>query len=280
MVDVRQAIHFEQAEKMNTEELRKHFLADSLFAPGEVRSVYTHYDRMVLIGISPTDAPLVLGADLAKAAGADDFLDRRELAVINIGGGNATVTADGESYLLENEEALYIGKAATGVSFASADPKNPAKLYAVSAGAHTKFPNRKVTRAEASPQPMGSAETANKRTINKYIHEGLMQTCQLVVGLTRFEAGSVWNTMPAHTHDRRMEAYLYFDMPEDRLVVHLMGRPQETRHIIIRNEQAVVSPPWSIHCGSGTGAYAFVWAMAGDNQSFSDMDHIKIQDLK
>jgi len=280
MVDVRQAIHFEQAEKMNTEELRQHFLADSLFVPGEVRSVYTHYDRMVMIGISPLATPLMLGPELAKAAGATDFLDRRELAVINIGGGNAKVTADGETFVLENEEALYIGQAAKGVTFASVDAGNPVKLYAVSAGAHTKHPNRKVTKAEASPAPMGSAEQANKRVINKYIHEGILPTCQLVVGLTRFEAGSVWNTMPAHTHDRRMEAYLYFDMPEDRMVVHLMGRPQETRHIIVRNEQAVVSPPWSIHCGSGTGAYAFVWAMAGDNQSFSDMDHIKIQDLK
>ena len=279
-MDNRYAVHFDHAERMGTAELRQNFLVENLFEPGAVKAVYTHYDRLVLIGLCPLATPLSLGAELAKAAGAADFLDRRELAVINIGGGSARITVDGETFTLDNEDALYIGKAATGVSFASADPAHPAKLYAVSAGAHAKFPNRKVTKAEAAPQPMGSAETANKRTINKYIHAGLMPTCQLVVGLTRFEPGSVWNTMPAHTHDRRMEAYLYFDMPEDRLVVHLMGRPEETRHLIVRNEQAVVSPPWSIHGGAGTGAYAFVWAMAGDNQSFSDMDHVPIQGLK
>lgn len=279
-METRQAVHYEQAETLDTEGLRRHFLIETVFVPGEIRVTYTHYDRLVLIGISPLSKPLSFGPELAAIAGVSNFLERRELALINIGSGSAQIVADGETFIIEQEEALYIGKGAQNVSFASVDIKNPAKLYAVSAPAHMRNPHRKVTKAEASPQPMGTAESANKRTINKYIHDGLLPTCQLMMGLTRFEPGSVWNTMPAHTHDRRMEAYLYFDMPEDRMVVHLMGRPHATRHLIVRNEQAVLSPPWSIHSGTGTGSYAFIWAMAGDNQSFSDMDAIPMSALK
>ncbi|MBF9232455.1 5-dehydro-4-deoxy-D-glucuronate isomerase [Microvirga alba] len=279
-MEVRQAIHHEQAETLDTEGLRRHFLIEEVFAPGEIRATYTHYDRLVILGISPLKTPLTFGPELAQIAGVSDFMERRELALINISAGAARVSVDGQSFIVENEEALYIGRGAADVSFTSVDPARPAKLYAVSAPAHARHPHRKVTKKEASPQPVGTAEAANKRTINKYIHADLLPTCQLMMGLTRFEPGSVWNTMPAHTHDRRTEAYLYFDMPSDRLVIHLMGRPCATRHLIVRNEQAVLSPPWSIHSGSGTGSYAFIWAMAGDNQSFTDMDFVPMEALK
>ncbi len=266
------ALHFEQAEALDTAGLRRHFLVEDLFAEGEIRAAYTHYDRMAVLGIVPVGKPLTFGADLAKVVGSTDFLARRELALVNVSAATAIVEADGESFELAPDEALYLGQNTGGVSFASADPMRPARLYGVSAPAHRRYPSRLVRKAEAMPQPMGSIETSNKRTIYKYIHPGLFPTCQLVVGMTRLEGGSVWNTMPAHTHDRRMEAYLYFEMPEDRLVVHLMGRPEQTRHLVVRNEQVVLSPPWSIHSGCGTGPYGFVWAMAGDNQDFADMD--------
>jgi 4-deoxy-L-threo-5-hexosulose-uronate ketol-isomerase len=279
-MDIRQAIHFEQAETLDTEGLRRHFLIENLFVPGEMRAIYSHYDRLVLLGISPEATPLAFSDDMAKSAGVADFLERRELAVVNLGGGAARIAADGEDYVIAPFEALYVGMGAEAVSFAAADRADPPRLYGVSAPAHVRYPNRKITQEEASPQALGTIEAANKRTIYKYVHDGLLPTCQLMLGITRFEPGSVWNTMPAHLHDRRMEAYLYFDMPEDRMVVHLIGRPQATRHLIVRNEQAVISPPWSIHSGSGTGSYAFVWAMAGDNQSFADMDFVPMESLR
>ncbi|MBA8881001.1 5-dehydro-4-deoxy-D-glucuronate isomerase [Phyllobacterium myrsinacearum] len=279
-MDIRQAIHFEQAETLNTEELRRHFLVEGLFVTGKLRVTYSHYDRLVLLGISPVTEPIIIADDLANVVGVSYFLERRELAVVNIGGGPARISADGEDYLIEPLEALYVGRGTKSVVFAAADQTNPPKLYGVSAPAHKHHPSRKISQNEASPQALGTVEAANKRTIYKYVHEGLLPTCQLMLGITRFEPGSVWNTMPAHLHDRRMEAYLYFDMPADRFVVHLMGRPHETRHLIVRNEQAVISPPWSIHSGSGTGSYAFVWAMAGDNQSFVDMDMVSMESLR
>src|SRR4051812_10880607 len=214
-METRQAVHYEQAETLDTDGLRRHFLIEDVFAPGEIRATYTHYDRLVVLGISPLATPLTFGPDLARIAGVADFLERREIALINIGAGLARIVADGETFEIGNEEALYIGRGATGVSFASPRPAPPAKTYSLSAPAHAGHHHRKVTKAEASPQPVGSGEGANKRVINKYIHADLLPTCQLMMGLTRFEPGSVWNTMPAHTHDRRMEAYLYFEMPED-----------------------------------------------------------------
>jgi 4-deoxy-L-threo-5-hexosulose-uronate ketol-isomerase len=279
-VQIRQAVHHEQAEALDGEGLRRHFVVEDLFLPGAISAVYSHYDRMILMGIVPTSVKLGFGAALAETAGVDDFLERREIAMIHIGGGPAEVEADGETYRLEQGDALYLGMATKGVGFAALAADAPPRLYAVSTPAHARHPARKIRPVDASPQPLGSIDTANKRTIYKYVHPGVLPTCQLVMGLTRLVDGSVWNTMPAHTHDRRMEAYLYLELPEDRLVVHLMGRPEATRHLILRNEQAVISPPWSIHCGAGTGSYAFVWAMAGDNQAFSDMDFVPMDALR
>jgi 4-deoxy-L-threo-5-hexosulose-uronate ketol-isomerase len=279
-VDIRQAIHHEQAETLDTDGLRRHFVVETLFVPGTLTAVYSHYDRMVLLGIVPTTAPLEFGPDLAEAAGVDDFLARREIGFVHLGGGPALIGADGATHRLELCDVLYLGMGTRAVSFAAAEAADPPRLYGVSTPAHARHPTRLVRPEEASPQHLGAVETSNKRTIYKYIHPGLMPSCQLVLGLTRLDPGSVWNTMPAHTHDRRMEAYLYFEMPADRLVMHLMGRPEATRHLILRNEQAVISPPWSVHAGAGTGSYAFVWAMAGDNQAFADMDFVPMEALR
>ncbi|TBW37019.1 5-dehydro-4-deoxy-D-glucuronate isomerase [Siculibacillus lacustris] len=277
-MDNRHAVHYTQAETLGTEELRQHFLIEKLFVPGAISATLTHYDRLLLLGIMPTTTPLAFGEAEAKPVGTSFFLERREVGFINIGG-PARIVADGTTWEIGFQEALYLGMGIREVSFASVDPANPAKLYGASAPAHATHPTRKVTIDEASPAPLGAQTTANARTIYKYFHPGLLPTCQLVMGLTRLEPGSIWNTMPAHTHDRRMEAYLYFELPADAFVVHLMGRPQNTRHLMIRNEQVAVSPPWSIHSGAGTSAYAFIWAMAGDNQSFADMDHIPMGEL-
>ncbi len=216
---------------------------------------------------------------LAKLVGAEFLLERRELGAINVGEGAARVRADNEELIVAPREAVYLGMGVRDLSFENVDPSKPAKLYANSAPAHMRHPNRVVREEEASPQPLGTLETSNQRTIFKYLHPGVLPTCQLVMGLTRLAPGSVWNTMPAHTHDRRMESYFYFELAPDAFVVHLMGRPEATRHLIVRNEQVVLSPPWSIHSGAGTGAYAFIWAMAGDNQSFADMDFVPMAEL-
>ncbi len=278
-MDVRHAVHHTQAELFGTEELRRHFLVTDLFAPGEVRATLTHYERMMVLGIAPGTGPLVLSHDLGGPVGTSYLLERREFGAVNIGG-PVRVTADGETFDLAFQEAIYLGMGTKDVTFESLDPAVPAKLFGSSCPAHMRHPSRKITVADASPAPMGTPQTANERVIYKYIHPGLMPTCQLVLGLTRLSPGSVWNTMPCHTHDRRMEAYFYFELPADGLVLHLMGRPEATRHIVMRNEEAVVSPPWSIHSGAGTSAYAFIWAMAGENQVFSDMDHAAMGDLK
>lgn len=278
-MDVRHAVHFSQAETFGTEDLRRHFLLTDLFRPGEVSVTLTHYERMMVMGIAPTAAPIGFPAEVAGAVGTTFLLERREFGAINIGG-PARVVADGTAYDLAFQEALYLGMGTREVTFSSLDPARPAKLFATTAPAHVTHPSRRITVDEATPTPMGSQATANERVIYKYIHPGLLPTCQLVMGLTRLATGSVWNTMPCHTHDRRMEAYFYFELPADAMVLHLMGRPTETRHIVVRNEEAVVSPPWSIHSGAGTGAYAFIWSMAGENQTFSDMDHVAMGDVK
>lgn len=274
----RQAVHYEQAEMLDGEDLRRHFLIEQLMVPGRLTATYTHYDRMLVMGAVPTDAPLAVGEDLAKLVGSATLLERRELGLINVGGAGR-VTADGTVYEVEPQDALYLGKGIAAVSFASADPANPAKFYINSSPAHAAHPSRLVTKAQALVKELGAPETSNRRTLSQYLHPEVLPTCQLLMGLTRLHSGSVWNTMPAHTHDRRMEAYFYFELPADAVVMHFMGRPEATRHLVIRNEQAVLSPPWSIHCGAGTAAYAFIWSMAGDNQAFTDMDFVAMGDL-
>jgi 4-deoxy-L-threo-5-hexosulose-uronate ketol-isomerase len=271
-------VHYEQAEMLDGEDLRRHFLIEQLMVPGRLTATYTHYDRMLVMGAVPTDAPLVVGEDLAKLVGSATLLERRELGLINVGGAGR-VTADGTVYEVGPQDALYLGRGIAAVSFASADPANPAKFYINSSPAHAAHPSRLVTKAQALVKELGTPETSNRRTLSQYLHPEVLPTCQLLMGLTRLHSGSVWNTMPAHTHDRRMEAYFYFELPADAVVMHFMGRPEATRHLVVRNEQAVLSPPWSIHCGAGTAAYAFIWSMAGDNQAFTDMDFVAMGDL-
>lgn len=274
----RQAVHYEQAEMLDGDDLRRHFLIEQLMVPGRLTATYTHYDRMLVAGAVPTDAPLTVGEDLAKLVGSATLLERRELGLINVGGAGR-VTADGTVYEVGSQDALYLGRGIAAVSFASADPANPAKFYINSSPAHAAHPSRLVTRSQAIVKELGAPETSNRRTLSQYLHPEVLPTCQLLMGLTRLHSGSVWNTMPAHTHDRRMEAYFYFELPADAVVMHFMGRPEATRHLVVRNEQAVLSPPWSIHCGAGTAAYAFIWSMAGDNQAFTDMDFVAMSDL-
>lgn len=232
---------------------------------------------MVIGGATPLAAALVLGAP--KEIGQETFLAERELGALNVGGAGS-VTVDGKRYDLAKYDCLYVGKGAKDVSFESADAANPAKFYLVSTPAHQTHPTVLLTRDKARHLTPGEAATANKRSIYQFIHPEVCQSCQLTMGFTMIDAGSVWNTMPAHTHDRRMEAYLYFDLEADQRVFHFMGEPQQTRHMLVASEQAIISPPWSIHSGAGTKNYSFIWAMAGDNKSFTDMDHIAIADLR
>jgi len=263
--------------KMNTAQLRDTFLIQNLFELGKAEFVYTHYDRMVVGGVVPTATEITLSNyDALKSA---FFLQRRELGIINIGG-DGTVTADGTSYTLNKLDCAYIGRGTKEVVFKSADANRPAKFFLLSAPAHESYPVTLMKSNEATPAAMGSPETSNERTIYKYIHEDGIRSCQLVMGLTLLKQGSVWNTMPAHTHNRRMEVYLYFDVKEDQRVFHFMGQPDETRHLVIANEEAVISAPWSIHSGCGTANYSFIWGMAGENQSFADMDFVEIKNLK
>lgn len=278
-IETRHAVHYSQSEAMTSAELRQNFMIETLFAAGEINAAYTHYDRMLVAGAMPTTAALVIGAEFAKTVGTDYLLERRELGLINIGG-KGRVIADGTTYELDSQDGLYLGMGVREIAFESADASAPAKFYINSAPAHASFPSRIVTKADAIENHLGDQTTCNKRKLYQYIHPKVLPTCQLLMGLTRLEPGSVWNTMPAHLHDRRMEAYVYFEIPDDAFVVHLMGRPQATGHLIMRSEQAVLSPPWSIHCGSGTTSYAFIWSMAGDNQSFTDMDFVPMKDLK
>ena len=278
-MEIRQPVHSEHAKSLDTAGLRRHFLIERIFVPGEITLTYSQIDRIIVGGICPTTAPLSFAPELGTHTGTDYFLERRELGLINIGG-DADVTVDGVRFAVKAEEALYIGKGARTVTFASADPARPAKLYFNSAPAHATYPHRKVTLAEASPETLGAARTGNRRTIYKYIVPTVLPSCQLVMGMTTLEEGSLWNTMPCHTHDRRMEVYFYFDMSENAAVFHMMGEPTQTRHLVVRNEQAVISPSWSLHAGVGTQAYTFIWGMVGENQVFSDMDHIAMSTLR
>jgi len=262
---------------MSTQDLRDNFLLENLMVNDEVRLVYSHYDRVIVGGVKPIAKTVLLEADAELRA--DYFLERRELGIINIGG-DGVVEAGDETFSLRKLDALYIGKGVKEVRFRSADKNNPALFYLLSAPAHQTYPNKKLTKEEAMPATIGDGSTANRRTIYKYIHAEGIASCQLVMGLTILETGSVWNTMPSHTHTRRMEAYFYFDVAEDQRVFHFMGQPQETRHLLIANHQAVLSPPWSIHSGCGTASYGFIWGMAGENYNYTDMDPAPLKDLR
>jgi 4-deoxy-L-threo-5-hexosulose-uronate ketol-isomerase len=265
------------AAAMGTDELRHHFHVGNLFEPGQISLTYTHYDRMIVGGAMPAGEALALEA--IKPTGTKHFLERRELIAVNIGGAG-TITAGGERFDLATRDMIYLGMGAEPVSFASARAGEPAKFYLLSAPAHQKHPNRLIRIGDAKRIDLGSQATSNERSIFQFIHADGAKTCQLVVGMTQLAAGSVWNTMPAHVHDRRMEAYLYFDLPETARVFHFMGEPDETRHIVMKNEEAVLSPPWSIHSGAGTSNYAFIWAMAGDNVDYADVDAVAMEELR
>lgn len=271
------AVSPKEAKQLNTEELRENFLIDNLFTPNDVKIVLSHYDRFITAGAMPVNQKISLpNPDNLKAA---YFLERREIGIINVGG-KGVVTADGVAFELDYKEALYIGKGTKDVNFESMDANQPAKFYLNSAPAHHTFPTKKVTKSDAEIVVLGSLETANHRTINKMLVNSVVETCQVQMGMTELKTGSVWNTMPAHTHDRRMEVYFYFEIPENQSVCHFMGEPQETRHIWMQNNQAVISPNWSIHSGAGTSNYTFIWGMAGENLDYGDMDHCAINDLK
>ncbi len=278
-MDIRQPVHSEHARTLDTAGLRRHFLIERVFVPGEITLTYSQIDRIIVGGICPTTAPLEFAPELGRHTGTGFFLERRELGLINIGG-DAIVTVDGTRFDVAAEEALYVGMGARALRFASADAARPAKLYFNSAPAHAAHPHRRVTLAEASPETLGEPRSGNRRSIYKFIVPGVLSSCQLVMGMTRLAEGSVWNTMPCHTHDRRMEVYFYFNLPADGVVFHMMGQPQETRHLVVRNEQSVISPSWSIHSGVGTQAYTFIWGMVGENQVFTDMDHVAPADLR
>lgn len=280
-MDIRYSCNQRDFKRYTTEEIRREFLIENLFVPDQVVPVYSHVDRMVMLGVMPVDekVPLDKGIDIWHNFGTRYFLERRELGLFNVGG-CGRVTVDGTVYELGYKDCLYITMGAENVVFETADPKAPAKFYMVSAPAHTSYETRLIRIADAAKKPLGSMETSNKRVINQFIHPDVLKTCQLSMGMTVLDPGSVWNTMPAHTHERRMEVYFYFEVPEGNVVFHMMGEGQETRHIVMGNEQAVISPSWSIHAGAGTSNYTFIWAMGGENQAFDDMDVIPTPELR
>ena len=270
--DTRYAIDPPTAKGLDTEGLRSYFHIGDLFAAGEIRLVYTHYDRLILGSVVPTSGDLTI--DHVPETGTATFLERREMGVLNIGE-TGIVSVGGTSHTVENGEILYIGMGAGAVTFSG-----KGRFYVLSAPAHRTCPTKLIKLSDARRVEMGSGDMANERVIIQMLHPDVCESCQLLMGYTQFQPGSVWNTMPAHTHDRRMEAYLYFDVPDDARVFHFMGAPEETRHIVMANEEAVISPPWSIHCGAGTAPYTFCWAMAGDNVDFTDMDMVAMDALR
>lgn len=274
-------IQFQHSAKetasMDTQQLRDAFLVNNLMKDDEITLIYSHYDRVIVGGTKPLKEKLFLEAD--KELRADYFLQRREIGIINVGG-KGKITADDKTFELNKLDCLYIGKGTQKVFFESEDATSPAVFYLLSSPAHKEYETTIYTKEQALPATIGALETSNERTIYKYIHADGIQSCQLVMGLTILNTGSVWNTMPAHTHTRRMETYFYFDVPAEQRVFHFMGEPQQTRHIVIANHEAVVSPPWSIHSGCGTNNYAFIWGMAGENYTYTDMDAVAIKDLK
>ncbi len=276
-MEVRYAPNIENYKRMTTSELRNAFLVNSLFAPGEIKMVYSDVDRAVIGSAVPVKIKLKLEGS-KKELGSEYFAERREIGIINIGS-KGTIYAGGKEYQMEHKDALYIGKGTRSIEFASKDSSAPAKFYYVSYPAHKEFPTSHSKFNDAEPAKLGSQKEANKRTIYKYIHENGIKSSQLVMGLTELDEGSIWNTMPVHTHQRRTEVYLYFNLDKDSALFHIMGEPGETRHIVIRNEQAVISPSWSIHAGAATKNYTFIWAMGGENQAFDDMDVVPMNEL-
>ncbi len=280
-MDIRYSCNQRDFKRYTTEETRKEFLIEKLFTPDEVTAVYSHVDRMVTLGIMPVNEKVALdkGIDIWKNFGTEYFLERREMGMFNVGG-SGKVYADDVVYELGYKDCLYITRGVKEVYFVSDDPAAPAKFYCVSAPAHCSYESRLIRIQDAAKKPLGAVETSNKRVINQFIHPSVLKTCQLSMGMTRLDEGSVWNTMPAHTHERRMEVYFYFEVPQDNVVFHMMGEGNETRHIVMQNEQAVISPSWSIHAGAGTSNYTFIWAMGGENQAFDDMDVIPTTELR
>ncbi len=276
-MEVRDAANAKDVRFYTTDRLREEFHISNLFTKDNIRMIYSHIDRIIVIGMMPIKLELKLEA--GKELAAEYFLERRELGCINIGG-PGVITVDGEVYEMNPRDGIYIGRGHKDLKFKSTDEANPAKFYMTSCPAHTEYPTVKIDITKARKVPCGSVEDCNKRVINQYIHPEVMKSCQLAMGLTQLEVGSNWNTMPSHTHDRRMEVYLYLDMGAGDAVFHMMGEPKETRHIVMHNEEAVISPSWSIHSGVGTKNYSFIWAMCGENQEFTDMDHIETKELR
>ncbi len=276
-MDIRYAIHPDHMKVLDSHEIRKQFLIEGLFEKDKMNMVYSHIDRIIAGGACPIDKALDL--KVTKELGVDFFLQRREMGIINIGP-KGSVFIDGKEYLLETKECLYVGMGPKDVAFKSADKHHPAKFYFNSTPAHSAYPIVKLSMKEVQRLNLGTPDKANVRTIYQFIHPQVLKSCQLVMGMTILEPNSLWNTMPCHTHDRRMEVYFYFDLAEDSLVFHLLGEPGETRHIVVRNEEAVISPSWSVHSGVGTSNYTFIWGMAGENQTFTDMDQIPLSELK
>lgn len=268
----------EEVKRFTTDELRQNYMVENLFTARSLRLVYTHIDRVIMGGAYPVEEPVKLMVD-PKEVGADFLLQRREMGVVNVGG-PGKITVDGTSFDMQKLDGLYISMGSQDVSFESADANNPANFYLVSTPAHAAYPTTHLPISQAEPLRLGDNSNSNKRTIYKFIHPDGVKSCQLMLGVTLLEPNNMWNTMPAHTHARRMEVYFYFDIEGENVVFHLMGEPNETRHLVMRDKQAVISPSWSIHAGMGTGNYAFVWAMAGENQAFTDMDMVAMDDLR
>ena len=275
-MEIRDAVSPKDVKVYDTQKMREEFLIRNLFRPGEMKLVYSHIDRMIVGGVSPV-TPLQLEGE--KELKAKSFLERREMGVINVGA-RGTVTVDGTVYELDTKDGLYIGMGAGQILFSSKAPENPSHFYFNCAPAHQTYPTQRIELGQTEATSLGSLSDSNERTIHKYIHPQGVKSCQLVMGMTILKPNNVWNSMPCHTHNRRMEVYFYFDLPDNAMVVHLMGEPKETRHLILRNEEAVISPSWSIHSGVGTKSYSFIWGMAGENQTFSDMDPVAMADIQ
>ena len=276
-LDSRYSVHPDDSKHYTTEQLRKHYAVETVFVVDEANFVLSHFDRIITGGVMPVTKSVTLTG--SKELCAESFLERREMGVINIGG-KGSITVDGEVYNLRCKDGLYVGMGAKELTFQSEDSANPAKFYVNTCPAHKTYPTVFVDIDKAKKVPLGDETTSNRRVINQYFHPDVMDSCQLCMGVTELEVGSVWNTMPCHTHDRRMEVYFYFNLVGENVVFHMMGQGQETRHIILHNEQAVISPAWSIHAGAGTSNYSFVWSMCGENKTFTDMDGINNLDLR
>jgi 4-deoxy-L-threo-5-hexosulose-uronate ketol-isomerase len=276
-MEIRYAVHPEHFKSMDTDKVRKQMLIQGLFEKDALKMLYSHVDRIIVGGVCPVDTAVPLA--VTKALGTEYFLERREMGIFNVGS-SGSVLVDGKEYILENKDCLYIGMGSKEISFKSAAPDKPARFYFNSAPAHATYPTLKLLKKDVQKVSLGTPDKLNVRTINQFIHPAVMKSCQLVMGMTELAPGSVWNTMPTHTHDRRMEVYFYFDLPDDSVVFHFLGEPSETRHVVMRNEEAVISPSWSIHSGMATSNYTFIWGMVGENQTFTDMDDVPMSALK